>query len=48
MSKFSHDADNDAAADDARALTIPRRFFFENSRAKKFHFFPYKSLSDQV
>ena len=28
MSKFSHDTDDDAAAanDDARAMTIPRRF----------------------
>ena len=27
MSKFLHDADDDAAADhDARAMTIPRRF----------------------
>ena len=33
MSKFSHDAADDAADDDARAMTIPR-FFFENSRAK--------------
>ena len=24
--KFSHEADNDAAHDDARAMTIPRRF----------------------
>ena len=35
MSKFSHDADDDDAdADDAKAMTIPR-LFFENSRAKK-------------
>ena len=33
MLKFSHDAD-DAADDDARVMTISRRFFFENSRAK--------------
>ena len=33
MSKFSHDADDDAADDDARAMTIPQRFL-ENSRAK--------------
>ena len=26
MSKFSHDADDDAADDKARAVTIPRRF----------------------
>ena len=32
MSKFSHDA-AEAAANDARALTIPRRFS-KNSRAK--------------
>ena len=33
MSKFSHDVDDDAAADDARAMII-LVVFFENSRAK--------------
>ena len=33
MSKFSHD-DDDAAADDARAMTIPRRFFSKTAELK--------------
>ena len=32
MSKFSHDADDDAADADARAMTIPRRFLRKQPR----------------
>ena len=33
MSKFLHD-DDDADADDARAMTIPRRFFSKTAELK--------------
>ena len=35
MSKFAHDAaDEDAEADDARAMTIPRRFLRKTAELK--------------
>ena len=45
MSKFSHIADAAAAAeDDARAMTIPRRFFSKTAELKMFKTEIYSTL----
>ena len=47
MSKFTHDAADDDAADDARAMTIPRRFLrkqLKKSTADLTHTHKYNSV----